>query len=218
MFYKLCFIFLLFIIYSIIGWLMETSFNTIVTKKFTNRGFFMGPYCPIYGVGVILILFLLRRYQNEPFVLFVMAIIICSFLEYITSWFMEKLFKNRWWDYSDRKFNINGRICLEIAIPFGLIGMFVFYGLNPCIINVVSLIPKSALIVISIILFVIFLIDMIISLNIIVKIENISNNRKMDSTEKITKKVREAITNKNILQRRLINAFPRMKMKKKRIE
>lgn len=218
MFYKLCFIFLLFIIYSIIGWLMETSFNTIVTKKFTNRGFFMGPYCPIYGVGVILILFLLRRYQNEPFVLFVMAIIICSFLEYITSWFMEKLFKNRWWDYSDRKFNINGRICLEIAIPFGLIGMFVFYGLNPFIINVVSLIPKSALIVISIILFVIFLIDMIISLNIIVKIENISNNRKMDSTEKITKKVREAITNKNILQRRLINAFPRMKMKKKRIE
>lgn len=216
MFYKLCFIFILFMIYSIIGWLMETSFNTIVTKKFTNRGFFMGTYCPIYGVGVILILYLLRRYQSEPLVLFVMSIVICSLLEYITSFLMEKLFKNRWWDYSDKKLNINGRICLETMIPFGLIGTFVFYGLNPFICNLITNVPKGIIIIVSIVLFIIFIVDAIISLNIIVKLENISNNIRMDSTEEITKKVKEIIANKNILQRRLVDAFPQMKIKKKK--
>lgn len=214
MFYELCFIFMLFIIYSIIGWLMETSFNTIVTKKFTNRGFFMGPYCPIYGVGVLLILYLLKNYQTDPLVLFVMSIVICSLLEYTTSFLMEKIFKNRWWDYSDRKFNINGRICLETMIPFGLIGTFIFYGLNPFISNTITSMPKIILIITSISLFLIFLIDAIISLNIIIKLEKISKNIKTDSTDEITKKVKEIISSKSIFQKRLTDAFPNMKIKK----
>lgn len=213
MFYESSFIFMLFIIYSIIGWLMETSFNTIITKKFTNRGFFMGPYCPIYGIGVLLILYLLKRYQSEPLALFVMSIVICSLLEYTTSFLMEKIFKNRWWDYSNRKFNINGRICLETMIPFGLIGTFIFYGLNPFITSIISTIPNIVLIIISFFLLLIFLIDIIISLNIIVKFKNISNNIKTDSTDEITKKVKEIISNKSIFQKRLTNAFPNMKIK-----
>lgn len=214
MFYELCLIFMLFMIYSILGWMLESSYTIIITKKFSNRGFLMGTYCPIYGVGVLLILSLLKRYQSEPLVLFVMSIVICSLLEYVTSFLMEKIFKNRWWDYSDKKFNINGRICLETMIPFGLIGTFIFYGLNPFIFNMLLSIPKIIVIIIAIVLFIIFITDVIISLNIIVKLKNISKNIKIDSTDEITRKVKEIIADKNILGKRLVNAFSKMKIRK----
>ena len=104
------FYFLLFISYSVIGWIMETILKTIEYKKFVNRGFLIGPYCPIYGCGALLMTFLLQGYAEDPIVLFVFNIIICSILEYSTSYIMEKIFKARWWDYSYTKYNINGRI------------------------------------------------------------------------------------------------------------
>ena len=109
--------FILFIIYAMIGWFIEIINGLIQTKKFVNRGFLIGPYCPIYGVGGILITLLLSKYYDDPIVLFFMGIAVCGILEYLTSYIMEKFFKARWWDYSKRKFNINGRICLETIIP-----------------------------------------------------------------------------------------------------
>ena len=106
MFNNLCFYFVLFLIYSFIGWLMEISFTLYKDKTLVNRGFLMGPYCPIYGCGCILIILLLKRYLNDFIVLFIMSMVICSILEYLTSYIMEKLFKARWWDYSKKKFNI----------------------------------------------------------------------------------------------------------------
>ena len=123
--------FLLFMIYSVLGWIMEVTCKLIQYKRFINRGFLIGPYCPIYGCGGILITVLLNRYMSDPFVLFVMAILLCGTLEYLTSYFMEKAFKARWWDYSQRKFNINGRICLGTIIPFGILGLFISYVSNP---------------------------------------------------------------------------------------
>ena len=90
---KICLLFLLFMTYSFIGWLMEVICKLIETKKIINRGFLIGPYCPIYGWGCLLITMLLNKYVDDPLVLFVMAIIICSILEYVTSYLMEKLFK-----------------------------------------------------------------------------------------------------------------------------
>lgn len=217
MFYALSKIFLLFIVYSFLGWFMETITCFLTTKKFTNRGFLLGPCCPIYGLGVLLIILLLRKYQKYPLALFTMAIIICSLLEYITSWLMEIIFKNRWWDYSDKKFNINGRICLETMIPFGIIGTFVFYILNPTITKLISFLPNILTIIIAIIFFVLFTIDVSISFNIIVKLKNVGKSIKMDSTDEITKKVREILLNKSFLHRRLVKAFPHMQIKKKTI-
>ena len=91
---------LLFFIYAFLGWIMEVIGKLIQQKKFINRGFLIGPYCPIYGHGAILITILLSRYKANPFILFFMAILICSILEYATSYFMEKIFHARWWDYS----------------------------------------------------------------------------------------------------------------------
>ena len=116
--------FLLFIIYAIIGWCMEVICKLIQYKKFVDRGFLIGPYCPIYGVGALLITLFLNKYTQDPVVLFVMAVVVCGVLEYLTSYFMEKIYHARWWDYSSKKFNINGRICLSNLIAFGILGMF----------------------------------------------------------------------------------------------
>ncbi len=88
--------FLLFIIYAVIGWCMEVICKLIQYKKFVDRGFLIGPYCPIYGVGALLITFFLNKYVQDPVVLFVMAVVVCGILEYLTSYFMEKIYHARW--------------------------------------------------------------------------------------------------------------------------
>ena len=85
-------IFLLFIFYSFLGWLMEVTCKLIQYKRFINRGFLMGPICPIYGHGAIIMLILLKDFASNPFILFVMSMLVCTTLEYLTSYFMEKLF------------------------------------------------------------------------------------------------------------------------------
>ena len=205
-------IILIFFIYSFIGWFNEVIIQLINKKKFVNRGFLIGPICPIYGFGGTLIILLLRRYENDPLILFIMAIIICSIIEYFTSYFMEKIFKNRWWDYSDKKFNINGRICLECAIPFGILGVIGYYGLNPLLTNILNIFSEKALMIVTIILCTTWIVDTIISFKVILNLKNISSKINSDSTEAITKKVKEILLNKNVLNRRLVKSFPNMEV------
>lgn len=213
---NLCFYFILFLIYSIIGWVMEVIFTLFKDKTLVNRGFLIGPYCPIYGCGCVLIILLLKRYSNDFFVLFIMSMVVCSILEYLTSYIMEKLFKARWWDYSDRKFNINGRICLETMIPFGLLGCLLMYVINPFISGFISKVPKDILNPISIVLFILFVIDNIASYSIITKLHLHTNKIVMDNTEEITKKVREYVTNHSKFGKRLMKSFPNLKVLKER--
>lgn len=208
----LCILVLLFYSYAFIGWVIEVIVSLFKLHKFINRGFLIGPLCPIYGVGGVLITLLLNKYSNDPLVLFMMAIILCAVLEYITSYIMEKVFKNRWWDYSEYKFNINGRICLECAIPFGIAGIIMFYGINPILINIFNHFNTLALEIISVSLLIITLVDIIVSFNVIISLKNISNSIRCDSTEVITKKVKEALNSKTILHKRLISSFPDMKV------
>ena len=136
--YSILCIFLVFIIYSIIGYLVEISSCSIWEKKIVfSRGYMIGPYIPIYRVGSLIISLLLDKYKNDIVVLFIMGMVLCILLEYFTSLFMEKIFKLRWWDYSDRKFNVDGRICLENGVLFGIGGVFVVKYLNPFIFDFV---------------------------------------------------------------------------------
>lgn len=212
---ELCKYFMLFMIYSTLGWTIEIILTPLKSKKFINRGFFIGPYCPIYGIGVLLIIILLNKYQKDPIALFIMAMIICALLEYLTSFLMEVIFKNRWWDYSDKKFNINGRICLEYMIPFGIGATVIYYLLNPFFLKLIELINPTILVITSITIFILFLIDVIISLNIITKITKVSKTIKTDSTEEITTKVKEILTGRSMPHRRLVKAFPGMKIRNK---
>ena len=223
--YNIVTYFLLFMIYSVAGWIMEVTCKSFEAKKFINRGFMIGPYCPIYGWGAIFITILLKRYISDWIVLFFMSMITCGILEYLTSYVMEKLFHARWWDYSRRKYNINGRICLETLVPFGLLGLTIMYITNPIILNGLQNIPDNILNVIAIVLFVIFTIDGIVSLKVVSNVRATSTKlnkeaKTMDNTEEITAKVKEILRNKSVLNRRLINAYPNLQtvLKKKKEE
>lgn len=196
---------------------MEVGCKLVELKKFINRGFLIGPYCPIYGWGCILIIILLNKYTNDPLVLFIMAIVICSILEYFTSYFMEKLFKARWWDYSRRKFNINGRICLETMIPFGLLGCLIMYFVNPFFVSIYSKIPSNILIIISSVLFTIFLTDNIISYTIMFKMKISKIKISKDNTEEITEYVRNILAKRSFLYKRLMKAYPNMKILRNKV-
>lgn len=208
---------ILFMLYSFIGWLMEVFVVLIPNKKFVNRGFLIGPYCPIYGYGCLLIIILLKNTLDDPLALFLKAIVICSLLEYFTSLFMEKLFNARWWDYSNKKFNINGRICLETMLPFGILACIVMYVLNPFFVSKISLLPSKALIIIAGILLVIYVVDNVISFKIISNVSKTVKKVAKDSTEEITNKVRSILKQRNILNRRIANAFPRFQAHLKEI-
>ena len=195
---------------------MEVLVNLVSKKRFINRGFLMGPYCPIYGFGCLFLITLLSKYSNEVPALFALAIIICSIVEYFTSWIMEKLFKLRWWDYSKKKYNINGRICLETMIPFGIIGTLVVKYVNPYMLNLINKVPDIVLNNIAIILLTILIIDIVISTNIILNFENIVKDSKKDSTEEIKKFIRKKIRNNKYLYNRLANSFPNFSKSKRK--
>lgn len=203
--------FLLFISYAFLGWCMEVTCKFIQYKKFINRGFLIGPYCPIYGWGALAITILLKRYMEAPLVLFVMSTLICSIIEYLTSYFMEKKYHARWWDYSNKKFNINGRICLETLIPFGILGVAIMYGTNPILFKLYNQIPQLVINILTAILFIGFIVDNIISSNIISSINVEGNKLIKDNTEEITEKIKQVLRQKSWLHRRLINAYPGLK-------
>lgn len=127
---------------------------------------------------------------------------------------MEKLFHARWWDYSENKFNINGRICLETIIPFGILGLLLIYLINPFIFDILLKVQENTLAIIAIIVAVIFAIDNIVSFRIITDVsattKKFDKENPKDSTEEISQKVKEFLRNKSFLSRRLVDAFPKL--------
>ena len=213
--------FLLFLLYSFIGWCMEVILCSFLEKKLVNRGFLIGPICPIYGAGAVIITIALSGYKDDWIVVFCMAMILSGALEYFTSFAMEKIFHARWWDYSQNKFNINGRICLETMVPFGILGLAIIYLLNPFFYNLLGLIPQNILNIISIIMEILLLTDIIISFNVISKVtktvKTVASENKKDNTKEITEKVKE-ILKKTWQGNRLIEAFPRFETIKEKVK
>ncbi len=203
---------LLFFIYGFLGWIGEVLFAIYQTRRFVNRGFLVGPICPIYGLGVVTITLLLSRYQEDLLVLWVMSMFICSLLEYITSYIMEKIFRTRWWDYSDKRYNINGRICLEFSFAFGLGAVLVLYFINPLIYRLLDLIPYNIEFWVAMGLLILFITDIIISFNIIITLKNVASSMKEDSTEVVSKKVKDILIKKGALFIRLLASFPMAKI------
>ena len=207
MFYSYC---ILFFIYSFLGWIMEVSLTLITDKKFVNRGFLLGPCCPIYGCGCILLNLLLHNYTNNVLVLFILTMFTCSLLEYITSYLMEKIFKLRWWDYSQMRFNINGRICLETMTPFSILGVLAIKYATPFFLNEINSLSANTNLIISIILISIFIIDIIMSLIIVFKLKFVTKNPKKDSTYDIKTAIKKFIKNDKYVYERIIKAFPNL--------
>ena len=207
----LCLLFLLFLCYSIIGWMIECLCVTYLEKRIVlDRGFLLGPYCPIYGCGGVLAYLLLTRYQEDPITLFILAAVGASVLEYVTSYFMEKIFKARWWDYSDRRFNLEGRVCLGNTVLFGALGLIFIYILNPYIIEVLKSIPNNVLFIISLISLCIFVTDTILTFVIMGKLRNRITHVRKDSTSEIDKQIKEFLSHYHFFVGRLFKVFPKI--------
>lgn len=209
--------FLLFFVSAVLGWLMEVSCKLFEFRRFINRGFLIGPYCPIYGFGAVAVTAALTRYAESPPVVFVMAMAICGTLEYLTSYLMEKLFHARWWDYSQRRFNLNGRVCANTLIPFGLLGLLMIYLVKPFLFGLFAQIPPLALDVVCATLALCMLADATISTNVLGKIRHTAEMAGGDNTETITRLVREKLQQSG-LTRRMLRAFPYAQMYNRRVQ
>jgi uncharacterized membrane protein len=207
--------FLLFFIYSVLGWLVETTSIFITSKKLANRGFLIGPYCPIYGFGSITMILYLSGYRDNILTVFLLGAIICSILEYITSYLMERLFKARWWDYSNMKFNLDGRICLQNTVLFGLLGVLLVYIINPFISRVIKLISPTIILIITIIFLLIFITDTIISCNVTKRLRDTFQYayERKDNTKEIKENVYNFLKdNHRLFQKRILKSFPTIKI------
>lgn len=187
---------LYFIFYSFCGWIMESILKTYLQKKLVNSGFLYGPLCPIYGFGAIIMILFLDIFKNNIFLLFLMSFFVLSIWEYIVGWLLEKIFKAKYWDYTDNKFNIKGRVCLMNSLFWGILGVLFTKFIHPFIISKIDLIPQQAIVFLTAILLFAILVDLVIS---IVKATNIrSKLEKLKDLTNTLKEKLEELENKQI--------------------
>ena len=132
-----------FFVYAFLGWCMEVSYAALHTGRFVNRGFLNGPVCPIYGFGVVLVLWALEPLAGNTLLLFLGSVVLTSLLEWLTGFVLEKLFHQCWWDYSDEPFNIGGYICLRFSIAWGLACLFVLKIIHPSVMWGIYAVPRT---------------------------------------------------------------------------
>ncbi len=212
MLYRYCVLFLLFFFYSIIGYFIEVISVSLIAKKMVlSRGFLIGPYLPIYGVGSIIITCFLQKYHRDLLALFVMGTVLCSILEYFTSYIMEKLFRLRFWDYSFKKFNLNGRISLENSIMFGIGGVLLIEFINPIVKRLFMHLFPTLVIVLGLLFTFIFLIDLVVSTVVIFQLKSkVVQIEKGDATGWVRNEVRKVLQKNVVLTNRLLNSFPHL--------
>lgn len=177
-----------FALYSFIGWCIESIYKTFLEKKWVNSGFLYGPFCPIYGFGVVLMILLLKPLQNSIFVIFVASALLLTTWEYAAAVILEKIFKTKYWDYSDLKFNFQGRICLKNSIYWGIMGTMFTFIVHPFIENKVELISTRALFYTNIFIYIIFITDVIITVTKVLFID-----KKIQQLHEISNTIKEKI-------------------------
>ena len=177
-----------FIIYSFFGWVMESVLKTYLQKKPVNSGFLYGPFCPIYGFGAIFMFLFLQEFQNNIILLFIIAFFSLSIWEYIVGWLLEKIFHTKYWDYTQNKFNIHGRVCLMNSLFWGFLGVIFIRYMHPWITSIIDLIPEKILVFNVIMISIAMVVDTIVSA---IKVSNIKS--KLEKLKEITNTIKEKI-------------------------
>lgn len=220
-----------FVAYCFIGWVMESIFHTVWERKLVNRGFLNGPYVPIYGFGALLVLNVLEPFQAHWYIVFPVSIILATTLEYVTGWAMEKLFHNRWWDYSMFPFNLHGRICLVFSLGWGVLCLILVYIVSPFVNHMILLPPRPVSVTIAIVLFLTMLTDLVFTIRATVDLNKtlerldtigtLAKARRDEFADNIQQRL--AVMTKafvlwrgqakalGYIQRRLLRAFPSMR-------
>lgn len=212
---------LYFIVYSICGWIMESFFRSIYEKKLINTGFLKGPFCPIYGIGSLIIIIFLKNFENNIILLYIMSFLVLSIWEYIVGVYLEKVFKTKYWDYSNYKINIKGRVCLTNSLFWGFLGVVFIKFIHPFIEQNLVLLNSTVLKIFVIIITIIFIIDTIIS---IVKVKNIKST--LEKIEELNNQIKEKLEEIKSLKKKktpidlvnnLENAIEQLNKRKNRI-
>lgn len=212
---------LLFFLYSFLGWIIEVTLKYRQYHRFINRGFLIGPYCPIYGSGVALATFLndiLAPVESSYGTSFLISFVFCGLLEYLTSYFFEKKYHARWWDYSQKPMNLNGRVWIGNLVLFGLAGMIITRILNPIFFDFLDNLNPMTIYIVAGTLSVIFLSDYIFSRFIMGLLKKVVEGSEADNSEAIAKEVRELLKDKNLLYSRIIDAYPNVQFRTEKVK
>lgn len=181
------FYFIQFIIYSFLGWIFECIHMALTTREVVNRGFLFGPVIPVYGVGLSLIVTFLSEFKNNFIVFLILSILIIAVLEYLISVILEKIFKIRWWDYSDKKFNLHGRICLNTMTIFIIGATIITYLVHPLIYKILISMSVNFRSLLFGVLLILFIMDVVFSVWITKQYLKNSESKRKDKTPDIRK-------------------------------
>ena len=152
-------LFLYFVIYAFLGWILETVYCSVRERRFVARGFLYGPVCPIYGVGVLMMLCWFAPFTGQPLLFYVIATVCMSAWEYLVAWILETTTHIKYWDYSDRKFNLHGRICLSISLTWGVLAYLVIFWIHPVVAGLVERLSTFTIYVADVVLLVLLVSD-----------------------------------------------------------
>lgn len=177
-----------FIIYSFLGWVMESIVRSFCEKKIINTGFLKGPFCPIYGFGATIMFLFLDQLESKPVLLFFISILVLTIWEYLVGVLLEKLFKTKYWDYSDQKFNFQGRICLTNSVCWGILGVIFIKYIHPFVQDIIGKADNNLVSYIITIVSIIFVVDIITS---VIKIKNIKGT--LEKVEELNKEIKEKL-------------------------
>lgn len=211
---------LLFFSYAFIGWCIEVTLKYFQFHRFINRGFLTGPWLPIYGSGAVLITIAVKGaapLESSIGTTFVLSLLLCGLLEYLTSYFLEKRFHARWWDYSQKPMNLHGRVWIGNLILFGLGGVLIVNLINPLLERISRHLSLPAQEVLALSLSAIFLADYVMSHFVLKLVKTEVEGSKADNTEEISKEVKLLLRDRSVFYRRFAEAYPEVIYKTERI-
>ena len=207
--------FLYFSIYSFLGWICEVIYCSIPVKKFINRGFLNGPVCPVYGFGALFVIYIMGWLNTDsPILIFIFGGVIASIIEFIADILLEYVFHTRLWNYSNRKFNIKGRVCLLNSTLFATLSLVLLEIIHPLMVLFISKFSNLAIILVASLFLIIFIVDMSLTVNEVINLNIALKN--MNILEKLKKEFNKKEFKLKRLKRlrRLIEAFPQLEHKK----
>ncbi|HAB62088.1 MAG TPA: hypothetical protein DCE48_15585, partial [Lachnospiraceae bacterium] len=174
------YIFYTFLLYSLFGWVYESCLVSVKRKSFVNRGFLNGPIIPIYGAGAVLICIILDPVSKNLFLVFLGGMILATILEFTTSYVMEKIFHAKWWDYSNYRYNVQGRICPIVSLFWGMLSVLMTIFLKPLSNSLIHRIPRRIGEILAILMMVIILVDLVSTVISTLKLnQKLTNMRKL---------------------------------------
>ena len=160
----------IFIIYAFLGWCSEVAFAAVNKGKFVNRGFLNGPVCPIYGVGMLIVVLCLWSLRDRPLLLFLGSALLTTALEFVTGFVLERFFHDKWWDYSDMPFNIKGYVCLKFTVLWGLAASFIIGAVHRFVYVLIVKTPFVLGVILLAVFSAAFIADFIVTLTALVKL------------------------------------------------